>query len=54
MPRLDIAPEEGEAFELVAWCKSLKQKIRLVIHYLPGGGHRLYFSTDTSVCGKDV
>ena len=54
MTRLDIAPEEGEAFELVAWCKSLKQKIRLVIHYLPGGGHRLYFSTDTSVCGKDV
>ena len=35
MTRLDIAPEEGEAFELVAWCKSLKQKIRLVIHYLP-------------------
>ena len=54
MTRLDIAPEEGEAFELVAWCKSLKQKIRLVIHYLPGGVHRLYFSTDTSVCGKDV
>ncbi len=26
MTRLDIAPEEGEAFELVAWCKSLKQK----------------------------
>ncbi len=54
MTRLDIASEEGEAFELVAWCKSLKQKVRLVIHYLPGGGHRLYFSTDTSVCGKDV
>ncbi len=54
MTRLDIAPEEGEAFELVAWCKSLKQKIRLVIHYLPGGVHRLYFSTDTSVCGNDV
>ena len=54
MARLDIAPEEGEAFELVAWCKSLKQKIRLVIHYLPGGGLRLYFSTDTSVSGKDV
>ena len=54
MTRLDIAAEEGEAFELIAWSRSLKQKIRLVIHYLPGGGHRLYFSTDTSVCGKDV
>ena len=28
--------------------------VKLLIHYLPTGGHRLYFSTDTSVCGKDV
>lgn len=54
MTQLDIAPEEGEAFELTVWCKSLKQKIRLVIHYLPGGGYRLYFSTDDSVSGKNV
>lgn len=54
MSRIDIDPAEGTAYELIVWCKSLKQKIRLVIHYLPGGGHRLYFSTDTSVCGKDV
>lgn len=54
MTRLDIAPQEGEAFELVAWSRSLKQKIRLVIHYLPAGGHRLYFSTDASVRGRDV
>ena len=32
----------------------LMQKIRLVIHYLPGGGHRLYYSTDTTVRGKDI
>ena len=54
MKRLDIDTNQGEAYELVAWCKSLKQKIRLVIHYLPNGGHRLYFSTDTDVTGKDV
>lgn len=54
MKRIDIDTSEGEAYELVAWSRSLKQKIRLVIHYLPDGGHRLYFSSDTSVCGKDV
>lgn len=54
MKRLDIDADHGVAYELVAWCKSLKQKIRLVIHYLPNGSHRLYFSTDTDVTGKDV
>ena len=54
MNRLDIDKADGEAYELIAWSKSLKQKIRLVIHYLPNGSHRLYFSTDTSVSGQDV
>ena len=54
MKRIDIDASEGEAYELIAWCRSLKQKIRLVIHYLPNGDHRLYFSSDASVCGKDV
>lgn len=54
MKRIDIDASQGEAYELVAWCRSLKQKIRLVIHYLPNGDHRLYFSSDTAVCGKDV
>ena len=35
MKRLDIDSKEGEAYELVAWSKSLRQKVRLVIHY-PG------------------
>ncbi len=54
MNRLDIDKADGVAYELIAWSKSLKQKIRLVIHYLPNGSHRLYFSTDTAVPGKDV
>lgn len=54
MKRIDIDTSEGEAYELVAWSRPLKQKLRLVIHYLPNGDHRLYFSSDTSVCGKDV
>lgn len=54
MRRIDIDASEGNAYELIAWSKSLKQKIRLVIHYLPNGDHRLYFSTDISVAGIDV
>ncbi len=54
MNRLDIDKADGVAYELIAWSKSLKQKIRLVIHYLPNGSHRLYFSTDTAVAGRDV
>ena len=54
MNRLDIDPSEGEAYGLVAWSKSLKRKVRLVLHCLPGGGHRLYFCTDITVCGMDV
>lgn len=54
MRRMDIDASEGEAYELIAWSKSLKQKIRLVTHYLPNGDHRLYFSSDISVAGIDV
>lgn len=54
MTCIDIALEEGDAFEIVAWSKSLKQKIRLITHYLPSSGHRLYFLTETEVSGKDV
>lgn len=54
MKRLDIERGEGEAYELIAWSKALECKVRLVIHYLPGGSHRIYFSTDTAMSGKDV
>lgn len=54
MRRIDVDASEGEVYEFIAWCRSLKQKIRLVIHYHPNGDHGLDFSSDTSVCGKDV
>lgn len=54
MECIDIDPKDGEAYTLIAYCKSLKRKIRLVIHVIADGGHRLYFSTDTSMSGKDV
>lgn len=54
MKRLYIVSKEGEAYELVAWSKALECKVRLVIHILPNGTHRLYFSTDETMSGKDV
>ena len=51
---INMDPTDGEAYTLIAYCKSLKRKIRLVIHIIADGGHRIYFSTDTSMSGKDV
>lgn len=51
---LDTDESNGQVYALKAWCKSLHRKISLVIHILPKGGHRLYFSTDESMSGRDV
>jgi hypothetical protein len=48
MQAIDIDPNDGEAYALKAHCKSLGRTI------LPKGGHRLYFSTDENMSGKDV
>lgn len=44
----------GKAYALKAWSKSLHGVVSLVIHELPDGGHRLYFSTDENMSGQDV
>lgn len=54
MERLDIYEEEGELYTLIAHSKALKRNIRLVIWITPKGAHKLYFSTDTRMSGKDV
>lgn len=54
MARVDISREDGRAYELIAWSKSLKRKVRLVIWYTPDDSHKLFFCTDTNVSGKDV
>ncbi len=45
MKELDILKEEGKLYTLIAYAKSLKRNIRLVIWVTPKGGHKLYFST---------
>lgn len=54
MTPVDIPREQGRAYELVARSKALGRDVRLVIHLLPGGGHRLYFCTDIAMSGRDV
>lgn len=51
---LDLEETSGKAYALKAWCKSLQRTISLVIHELPNGGRRLYFSTDENMSGRDV
>ena len=50
----DTDESTGQVYVLKAWCKSLQRKISQVIHILPNGGHRLYFSTDENMSGRDV
>ena len=51
---LDLEDKSGKAYALKAWCKSLQRTVSLVIHELPNGGRRLYFSTDEKMSGRDV
>lgn len=51
---LDLGEASGKAYALKAWSKSLHRIVSLVIHELPDGGHRLYFSTDENMSGQDV
>jgi hypothetical protein len=44
----------GKAYTLLAYSKSLKCKVRLVIWVMPGGKHKLFFSTDTTLSGEEV
>ncbi|WP_223381165.1 transposase [Prevotella nigrescens] len=50
----DLGETEGKAYALKAWCKSLHRVVSLVIHELPNGVRRLYFSTDENMSGRDV
>lgn len=54
MEKLDIYEEEGELYTLIAHSKALKRNIRLVIWITPKGAHKLYFSTETEMSGKDL
>jgi hypothetical protein len=50
-----IAIDNGDLYTLVAYSKSLKQRVRLAIWYSKDGKKpKLFFSTDPDMSGKDV
>ena len=49
--RKDIA---GTAYTFIAYSKSLRCKVRLVIGQMPNVKKKLFFSTDTSLSGEEV
>ena len=54
MTEVNIGIKGEKAYEMVAHSKALGRDIKLVVHMLKDGSHRLYFSTDTEMSGIDV
>jgi hypothetical protein len=52
--KVNIFPDEGAFYTTIAYSKSLKRKVRLVV-FLPNDGKPiLYFSTDTNMSARNV
>lgn len=54
MKPVNIGTGDEKTYELVARSKALGRDVKLVIHILADGSHRLYFSTNTDMAGIDV
>ena len=54
MTRVDLFPDEGDFFTTIAYSKSLKRNVRLVVFMPAEGKPILYFSTDTDMSAKNV
>jgi hypothetical protein len=53
--KLNLYVDKGELYTMVAYSKSLKQLVRIVVWYSKDKKKRkLYFSTNTAMSGKDV
>ena len=49
-----LFPDEGDFFSTIAYSKSLKRNVRLVVFMPAEGKQILYFSTDTDMSAKNV
>ena len=52
--KVNIFPDEGDFYSTIAYSKSLKRKVRLVVFQPKEGTPILYFSTDTNMSAKNV
>lgn len=46
--------DEGKVYVIKAYSKAMKRNIKIVVHYPKAGGHKIYFSTDIDMGGKDI
>ena len=49
---LDV--NEGKAYVIKAYSQNMKRNIKIVVHYPKAAGHKIYFSTDIDMDGKDI
>ena len=52
--KVNIFPDEGAFYTTIAYSKSLKRKVRLVVFLPKDGKPILYFSTDTNMSARNV
>ena len=52
--KVNIFPDEGDFYTIIAYSKSLKRKVRLVVFQPREGKPILYFSTDTNMSARNV
>ena len=46
--------DDGKVYVIKAYSQAMKRNIKIVVHYLKVGGHKIYFSTDIDMDGKDI
>ena len=46
--------DEGKVYVIKAYSQAMKRNIKIVVHYPKAGGHKIYFSTDIDMTGKDI
>ena len=46
--------DDGKVYVIKAYAQAMKRNIKIVVHYPKLGGHKIYFSTDIEMNGKDI
>ena len=46
--------DDGKVYVIKAYAQAMKRNIKIVVHYPKTGGHKIYFSTDIEMNGKDI
>lgn len=49
-----LAVEGGKAYVIRAYSQAMKRNINTVVHYPDTSGHKIYFSTDLDMSGRDI